>query len=256
MKTITILIMMLMMFSMIQIVVAEEVNLSRAGIGPDSIFYKIERFIESIKIATRFRSHSKAKLKLRYAEERLSEASKMADKGNLEALEIAQKEHDKLVEGAEDLIEGFENEDFFEMQQQVELHRKKVDIVQNSILEKKRSSGEFNEEQLAYLEELFGRIVIKTQDIEQKVVQKQEQVNETIEISEPEEVESRSSGGGGSGSSTTVPVEEEEDKEEVLIEYLEEGEEVVECVVDEDCEIGNICENFECQIEGSEDEFN
>src|SRR3989344_3167285 len=76
-----------------------------AGILPDSPIYGIKRFWEGLQITFAGGDVAKAKLKYRFAEKRLAEASEMLKKNRPEHLEKMLKEYETELQGANDDVE-------------------------------------------------------------------------------------------------------------------------------------------------------
>jgi len=215
MKTIAIFMMALLVLSAMPLVMAEEAvadagetsnesavitsdaetdaELEDAGVTPDSPFYGLERAMERIRVAFTAGKANKAKLKIKYAEERLAEAEEMADEDNVEAAEEAQEAHDEELAEAEELVNELETngdeesaetalEEVTELQDAIETHSQKVARVKNRILERKVAAGNMSEEQLAHLREVFDRIIAKSQEMEAKMVQKRENVRTKYKV--------------------------------------------------------------------------
>ncbi|MBD3246990.1 hypothetical protein GF378_00005, partial [Candidatus Pacearchaeota archaeon] len=81
-----------------------------AGVTPDSPFYGLERAMERISLALTANKAERARKSLRYAEERLSEVKEMVEKNKAKAAEKAQKGHDKLVNETENIIDELETD--------------------------------------------------------------------------------------------------------------------------------------------------
>src|SRR3989338_11378061 len=73
-----------------------------AGILPDSPIYGIKRFWESVQITFAGGDVAKAKLKYRFAEKRLAEASEMLKAGKSQHLEKMLKEYETELQEAND----------------------------------------------------------------------------------------------------------------------------------------------------------
>lgn len=73
-----------------------------AGITPDSPIYGIKRFWESVQVTFAGGDVAKAKLKYRFAEVRLAEASEMLKKNKAELVEKAMKEYEAKLSEAND----------------------------------------------------------------------------------------------------------------------------------------------------------
>jgi len=159
-----------------------------AGINPDSVFYGLDRAMERLSLAFTFKKAKKAEKALKYAEERLAEAEEMAEENNLDEVDKVLEDHDELVEEATEIIEEVEGngdeeaaeealEEVIGLQKKLMTHSEKVAMVKNRILEKHRvklGNATTTSAQIAHLEEVFGKVIIKAQTMEKKVAQKKE----------------------------------------------------------------------------------
>jgi len=85
-------------------VVADNINpeaAAIAGITPDSPFYGIDVAMDNIGLMFTFNNEKKAEKKLQIADERLKEAEMMAATNNIEAMEKARLNHEKMLQSAE-----------------------------------------------------------------------------------------------------------------------------------------------------------
>jgi len=189
MKTISMLMVALLLFSAMPLVAAvnetvvdEDLDLVDAGVTPDSAFYGLERAMESLRLAFTRNGVEKVKLKIKYAEERLAETEQMIDENNTEAAEEAQEAHDDLLEEVQEDIDGLggngdnetsqeDLEDAVELELEAESHSEKVSRVKNRILERKMA-GNMSAEQIAHLTAIFEKIISKAQEMEIKFEQK------------------------------------------------------------------------------------
>lgn len=196
-QTISMLILALLVFSVMPLIAAEdnsnEIEVVDAGVTPDSPLYGLERAMERIQLAFIRNKVERAKFKLDLAEERLAEAEEMFEENNTEAAEEAQELHDELINETEEEIEELESngdnetaaealEEAQELQLRLLNHSAKVAFVKNRILERLSQSGNASEEQLAHLNEVFGKIIAKSQEIELKMEQKRENIRTKFKI--------------------------------------------------------------------------
>ena len=170
----------------------DEVEIADAGVTPDSAFYGMERAMEGMRLAFTFNKVNKAKLQIKYAEERLSEVQQMSEEENLEAVDEAQELHDELMSDVEETIDEIESngdanttedalEDMTELKLEAETHSEKVAAVKNRILEMK-AAGNMSAEQLAHLTEVFNKIIAKAQEMDDKMAQKRENVKTKLKV--------------------------------------------------------------------------
>jgi len=198
MKTSAILMAMLLVFSVMPMVVAQdEVSDSTdaivdAGVTPDSAFYGLERAMERLRLAFMTNKANKALYKVRLAEERMAEADVMLEEDNLEAAQEAQELHDEILEEAQQEAEEIESNDgeevaeealtdVEEVQLRLALHSERVAEVHNRILERMRLNNA-SESQLSHIGEVFAKIQTKAQEMEQKVSEKREKVRTRYKV--------------------------------------------------------------------------
>ena len=199
MKTIAILMAVLLVFSVMPMIVAQDAVIAEtptevvdAGVTPDSPFYGLERAMERLKLAFMRDKAERALYKIRMAEERLAEAEEMLVEDNLEAAQEAEDAHDEIIEEAQQEAEEIESEDGEEVAEnalgdveRVQLgllsHSEKVALVHNRILERMRLNNA-SEEKLAHIGEVFAKIQAKAQEMEQKIAEKRERVRTRYKV--------------------------------------------------------------------------
>lgn len=164
-------------------VVDVELDIREAGITPDSPLYGLDKAMERLRLVVTFGETNKVKLKLKFAEERLSETEQMIEEGNDVAAEEAQLEHDETLDEVQVLVESIESDDSEEaagealdevsdLQLKLLSHSEKINLVHNRILERLSTEGNVSDAQLAHLEEVFAKIQDKSLEIELKIDQK------------------------------------------------------------------------------------
>ena len=161
-----------------------DIVIAQPGIGPDSIFYGLDKASDRIRLAFILNKEKRAERALTIAEERLAEAKKMLEEGKSEEAEKAMGfQNDYLLEAGNSL-EGIDvNTDSANaeeaikkatrIQNKIESHSEKVAEVKSKILTRLAESN-MSEEQLAHLEDVFNRIINKSQEMEEKTLQKKE----------------------------------------------------------------------------------
>ena len=194
MKTMSVFVMAVLMMSFLTIGVAAEeteVEVEEAGITPDSPLYGLDRLMENMRLGLTFNKQKKAERALMIAEERMAEAGEMVEMGKREKAQTAMNHHERYMEKARTAMEGIEsngNEKTAQMalkkmamiQNHVEAHTEKIEAVKNRILEKHQDS--MTEEQLAHLEEVFGKIQEKASEMEQKAMQKRDNIKTRYKV--------------------------------------------------------------------------
>jgi hypothetical protein len=195
------------------------------GITPDSPLYGLERAMERIGLALTFNKARKAEKGLIHAKERLLEARKMAEEGNIEAFEEAQAEHDEIMEEVEENVEELEedtDEDTAEdtaekvvgLQRAILAHQHRLETLRR-VVENAPEAARAN------LERVLAKMENKTTEFEQKVEMKRERVktklraikNMTEEEIE-EELEELEEGKGLDKLKERIREDEEEQEEE------------------------------------------
>ena len=87
------------------VLAAEEAEFVDAGITPNSPVYGLDRALERIQLAITFREAEKAKLKFKFAEERLAEAEVMAEEGEEELAEELMEDYEEGLNETNEEIE-------------------------------------------------------------------------------------------------------------------------------------------------------
>ncbi len=75
-------------------------SLPNPGLTPDSPFYFLEEWMNSISMFFTFSKDAKAQKALSIADEKLAEAKKMAEKGDQKAEDVAEKAYEKYMDEA------------------------------------------------------------------------------------------------------------------------------------------------------------
>jgi len=163
----------------------EEVELEDAGITPDSPFYGLDNAMDRLRLALTFNKEKKAEKALMISEERLAEVKAMIEANKTELAEKAQERHDLMIaraEAAAGEIEADGNEAKAELallatervQNRIEAHNEKVIAVKARILA--RQGDKMTEEQIAHIEEVFGKIQKRMESAEENSAQRQETI--------------------------------------------------------------------------------
>jgi len=185
---------------------AENVTLVEPGISPDSALYGLDKAIERISMALTFDKAKRAEKALANAEERLAEVKAMVDANKLDKAEVAQKGHEEDVAEAEKDVEEIESdgdaekakkalEDVSKVQKEILTHSQKVAAVKDRILAMMAEKN-MSADKIARITAVFDKIKAKAVEMENKSLQKKEQVKTKYKTlagktdAEVEEVES------------------------------------------------------------------
>ena len=149
-----------------------------AGITPDSVFYGLDKALESIRLALTFDHVNKAELHLKYANERLAEAQKVIEKNDLKHLERLMKDMEKELNETTDEISKAKSQgkDVDAVVQRVEEATSKHTAVLQGLLDKVPENARDN---IQHAIEMSSKSMIKAM----------ESVNKTEERPKPKEGE-------------------------------------------------------------------
>ena len=214
------------------VIAAEETEVLDPGITPDNPIYGLDRALERIQLAITFGEVEKAKLKFKFAEERLAEAEAMADEGEEELAEEMMEDYEvELNETNEDIETAIaRGEDVTDLIEHVSTRTAKhLEVLQ-------RVHDKVPEQARAAIEHAMEVSV-------RKQVGVLAHIEDGEELKERVKSEVRTRARGRLGSVLDEVEDEIEDEDEI------------ECTLDEDCEEGYECVNSECEeIESEEDE--
>lgn len=172
-------------------IVAESTDLEEPGITPDSPLYGLDRAIERIGLALTFDKAKRSEKALRNAEERLAEVKAMVEANKLEHAERAQERHAEMLERAEEAAEEIEadgdeetakdaEQKIAEIRARLREHVEKVAAVKARILARQRER--MSEDQIAKIEQVFGEINANAEDMEARVLQRQETIRTRYKV--------------------------------------------------------------------------
>lgn len=156
-----------------------------AGIMPDSPLYALDTAFARLSLALTFNKAAKAEKGIGIAQERLLEVKAMAEKGKLDAAAKAENEYEHSLETATSAAEEIESGNdpaaaigalhrISLLQNQTESHYEKMTRIKDKILENKNAT--MNEQQLAHLRDVFGKIEEKARNMEIKLDLKNDMV--------------------------------------------------------------------------------
>jgi hypothetical protein len=164
-------------------------ELPEPGIGPGNAFYGIENSWDKMRLAFTFNKEKKIQKAIEMAEERLAEAEASNDS---ELAEEARLRYEEFIAKAEEALENIEAKkaeglvvaiaQTVRAQERIEAHMEKVSGVHNRILERLRAEGNMTEEQIAHLEEVFGRIQDRAERAQNRVEQRQENLRARYKV--------------------------------------------------------------------------
>lgn len=175
------LVLTLVFFSFFGGVIAEEFSkddLAEAGVIPGSLFYGIDRFIESLSLAFTFDRASKIRARLDIAEERLSEIHELVENGKFEYVDDSRKDYEKMLSEISKLIFEFgggESSDVLkravELELEIKAHLDRASQFSNLIKED-ISKADLGENDSSDLNDVVDKIGLKALDIEDTISEK------------------------------------------------------------------------------------
>lgn len=95
----------LLVLTVLAVQVFAQDELPNPGITPDNVFYGLDRAIERLQLILTWNRVAKARLHLRFAEERLAEANATIEKGKPEFAQSLMKDHEKEINETEVEVE-------------------------------------------------------------------------------------------------------------------------------------------------------
>ncbi len=98
----------------------------KAGITPDSIFYKLDVFFDNAKVFFTPSSLGKAKIRLNIMQERAAEMNMMVQKNKTAEVKKAELEGQKQIEKFESSIKNMEIKDIHELNKSIQSHNAKL----------------------------------------------------------------------------------------------------------------------------------
>lgn len=152
------------------------------GTTPDSAIYGLKSGWEKVKLAFTFNQEKKAQKELELAKLKLLELRKMAEKGNLKAMERAQIRHDALVESAQARLAAIQ-EDTTEakaklaatkvigLERALQAHENRIEVLKDILAEKN-----LTDEARAAIETAVERMENKTAAMDQKLEDKKDKI--------------------------------------------------------------------------------
>lgn len=157
----------------------------KAGITPDSPLYFFDTAFSRLSLALTFNKAAKAEKGLKIAQERLLEVQAMAEKGKPDKAAKAEKEYEAALATATKAADEIESggnsesarnalEKISQLQNQTESHYDKITEVKDAILQRQKTR--MSAEQIAQLQQVFGRIEEKAKEMETKLDAKRDKV--------------------------------------------------------------------------------
>jgi hypothetical protein len=160
------------------------------GITPDQKFlWNVELALERLDIAMTLDTSEKAKKKVAHAMERLAEAKQMVEQKMFDDAKQAQKEHDEIIMGLEDILKKLKGEegqeeldDIKEIEEELEEHEEMVEDFKEETLQIENLTPE----QKAMLEAFVAEFGSSLEDLEIKVNAKKDRVIIKMKLAENE----------------------------------------------------------------------
>ncbi|MBD3262975.1 hypothetical protein GF374_01180 [Candidatus Woesearchaeota archaeon] len=161
--------------------VEEEIQLPAAGAAKDSPFYFADRAMERLRLKITKDDIKKARLHMKFAEERLSEAKKLAEQNKPELSDETIADYEKHLENAANKIEKAKKDG------------KDIDEITNNIKEKTSKHIEVLQRVLEKVPETAKPAIQKaieiSQERQEEIPQKLEQIKEKVMEQTQEEPE-------------------------------------------------------------------
>lgn len=162
--------------------IAEDSLSSNPGMTPDSAFYSLKLGWERARLAFTFNQEKKAQFELNLAERRLLEIRKMAEKGNVQAMEKAQARHDALIESAQARLSSIQEdtkeaqirttaEKVVGLERAILAHENRIEVLKDILSEQNLS-----DEARTAMESAVARMENRTQEMSQKLEEKKDRV--------------------------------------------------------------------------------
>lgn len=143
------------------------------GTTPDSMFYFMDLFMDNLAIAFTFDDQEKIEKELEIAEERLSEARKMALEGNIDAMIKAEEKHGdtllRIKAKIKDLGEDNQTEKLklqLKVKDEVMKYEMKIKGVQDELKVKIKIKGEITPEQQEMIDSILSNLEGQRGEIE------------------------------------------------------------------------------------------
>jgi hypothetical protein len=194
----TLFIMAFLMLSMVSFVVAEDnettvqpTEFEDAGITPGNIFYGFDKAMDNIRVSFTFNKERKAERSLAIAEERLAEAEKLTERGQLERADRSRAQYEKFLSRAEKSIEEMETNgnlnkseqsirSIARIQDKFEDHQSKISERKTNFLE--NHAENMTEEELIKLDELFEKFEVKSEELIDKTLKKRDNIETKYKV--------------------------------------------------------------------------
>lgn len=158
---------------------------TKVGITPDSPLYFLDTVLSKLSLALTFDKAAKAEKGLRIAQKRLLEVQAMAEKGKPDKAAKAEKEYESALATATKATDEIESggdsasarnalEKISELQNQTESHYERVAEIKDKILQ--TQATRMSAEQVAQLQQVFGKIEDKAKEMEARLDAKRDKV--------------------------------------------------------------------------------
>jgi len=152
------------------------------GITPDSSFYGLKNAWERLNLAFTFNQERKAQKELALAQRKLLEIRKMAEKGNVEAMERARLRHDALIESAQARLSAIQDDTTeanaklaaqktIRLEIALKAHENRIEILQDILAEKNLS-----DEARTAIESAIERMQNRTEKMNEAIEAKKDRI--------------------------------------------------------------------------------
>jgi hypothetical protein len=200
MRNISILILLVFLFSLMPVNAAESINEELTldvyamegdpGILPGNPFYGMKLAAEDLSVAFTFDEVKKTEKNLGFANKRLLEAKALSEKGDLDGVERAKEEHSQILQKVKFQIETLSKSDNHEdnlkaelkFEKELEKHEEKVLSFENIV--EVKIKRELNAEQQSRLDAFFASLKEDTQNVKSEVGIKKEETKNSYMLEE------------------------------------------------------------------------
>lgn len=181
-KGLTMFVSMLLVFSMISFVSAEEVEIKEAGRVPGDAFYGLDRAFDAFRLSLTFTPEKRVERAMLVAEERLAEYERLVELNETERAERVLASYNRMIERSDEIMDriasGEDPEEGFrsaaKLEERIAAHAERVDEIYARILEKHGEN--MTEEELERLDAHFERIRERSVNVSDRALERKERM--------------------------------------------------------------------------------